>query len=194
MFESLYEIGDGLFGVALFDQYPDSDTARRIEPGFAEVKEKAEAARELRRMQALWSYNQVTVGSKGVQRSAMIQGKERVDVDGSGAKTVQLVFRDHPEWKRHAYLVLQSGDFAKACYRACQVKVGLDGAAPRAMAAHRPDTDEAIAMFIEDEAALWRIFKSAKEVSIEFPVKPSGTRIATFESGGLDPSRMPKWR
>ena len=48
-------------------------------------------------------------------------------------------------------------------------------------------------MFIEDEAALWRIFKSAKEVSIEFPVKPSGTRIATFESGGLDPSRMPKW-
>lgn len=182
-----------IFGVALFDQYPDSDTARRIEPGFAEVKEKAEAARELRRMQALWSYNQVTVGNKGVQRSAMIQGKERVDVDGSGAKTVQLVFRDHPEWKRHAYLVLQAGDFAKACYRACQVKVGLDGAAPRAMAAHRPDTDEAIAMFIDDNRGLWRQARKAKAIEIEFPVQAGGTRSVVFETGGLDGGQMPGW-
>src|SRR5690606_24950025 len=48
-------------GAALLDQFPDSEAAKRIEPGFAEVKEKAEAARELRRMQALWNYNQVPV-------------------------------------------------------------------------------------------------------------------------------------
>ncbi|KQN95821.1 MULTISPECIES: hypothetical protein [Stenotrophomonas] len=178
-------------GAALLDQFADSEAARRIEPGFAEVKEKAEAARELRRMQGLWSYNQVSVGSKGVQRSAMIQGKERVDVDGSGPKVVQLVFRDHPEWKRHAYLVLQAGDFAKACYASCQVTVTVDDQAPRRMAAHRPDTDEAIAMFITDNRGLWRLARKAKVIRIEFPVKAGGTRTAVFETGGLDGSQMP---
>lgn len=181
-----------IHGVALLDQYPASATAQRIEPGLAEVKEKAETARELRRMQALWNYNQVPVKG-GVQRSAMIYSKDRVDVDGSGAKPVQLVFRDHPEWKRHAYLVLQAGDFAKACYRNCQVKVGVDGAAPRAMAAHRPDTDEAIAMFIDDHKGLWRQARKAKVIEIEFPVKAGGSRSAVFEVGGLDGSQMPGW-
>ena len=178
-------------GAALLDQFPDSEAAARIEPGFAEVREKAEAARELRRMQALWSYNQVSVGSKGVQRSAMIQGQQRVDVDGSGAKVVQLVFRDHPQWKRHAYLVLQAGDFTKACYRSCQVKVAVDGAAPRRMAAHRPDTDEAIAMFIDDERGLWKLARKARSIEIEFPVQAGGNRSVVFEVGGLDGKQMP---
>ena len=179
-------------GVALFDQYPESETAARIEPGFAEVREKAESARELRRMQVLWNYTQVPVKG-GVQRSAMIYSKERVDVDGSGAKPVQLVFRDHPEWKRHAYLVLQASDFAKACYRNCQVKVSVDGAAARPMAAHRPDTDEAIAMFIDDHRGLWRQSRKAKVIEIEFPVKAGGSRSAVFEVGGLDGTQIPGW-
>lgn len=181
-----------IHGAALLDQFPDSEAAKRIEPGFAEVKEKAEAARELRRMQALWNYNQVPVKG-GTQRSAAIYSKDRVDVDGTGPKPVQLVFRDHPEWKRHAYLVLQTSDFAKACYRNCQVKVSLDGAAPRSMAAYRPDTDEAIAMFITDNRGLWRHARKAKAIEIEFPVKAGGTRKAVFEVGGLDGSQMPNW-
>lgn len=181
-----------IHGAALFDQFADSETAHRIEPGYAEVKEKAEAARELRRMQALWHYNQVAAKG-GTQRSAAIYSKERVDVDGSGAKPVQLVFRDHPQWKRHAYLVLQAGDFAKACYGSCQVTLTVDGGAPRRMAAHRPDTDEAIAMFITDNKALWKIARGARTVAIEFPVKAGGTRTALFETGGLDGSQMPGW-
>lgn len=181
-----------IHGAALLDQYPDSETVKRIEPGFAEVKEKAEAARELRRMQALWNYNQVPVKG-GTQRSAAIYSKDRVDVDGSPAKQVNLVFRDHPEWKRHAYLVLQSSDFAKDCYRNCQVKVSVDGGAARPMAANRPDTDEAIAMFIVDNRGLWRQARRAKVIEIEFPVKAGGTRKAVFEVGGLDGSQMPNW-
>ncbi len=179
-------------GAALLDQFPGSEAARRIEAGFEEVKQKADAARELRRMQGLWNYNQVAVKG-GTQRSAAIYSKDRVDVDGSGAKPVQLVFRDHPEWKRHAYLVLQASDFARACYRSCQVTVGVDGAAPRGMAAHRPDTDEAIAMFITDNRGLWRQARKAKVIEIEFPVKAGGTRKAVFEVGGLDGSQMPNW-
>lgn len=181
-----------IMGAALFDQYADSNTARRIEPGYAEVKQKSDAARELRRLQALWSYAQVTV-KDGVQRSAMIYAKQRVDVDGSGAKQVQLIFRDHPEWKRHAYLVLQAGDFAKACYSRCQVTIKVDGGAPRKMAAYRPDTDEAIAMFITDHKGLWKIARKAATLEIEFAVKAGGTRTVLFETGGLDGAQMPGW-
>jgi len=180
-----------IHGGALLDVYKDTAAAARIEPGFAEVKQKAEAARDLRRMQALWSYNQIPVGTKGTQRSASIYGKERVDVDGSGPTPVQLVFRDHPEWKQHAYLVLQGGDFR--CPGGCRVQVSVDGGKPRAMAAWRPDTDEAIAMFITDHRALWAHAKQAKALSIEFPVKAGGTRTVVFETGGLDASQMP-WR
>ncbi len=182
-----------IHGAAIFDQYAGSDVAARIEPGYAEVKAKAEAARELRRMQALWHYNQVSVGSKGVQRSAAIYGKRPVDVDGSGAKPVQLVFRDHPEWKRHAYLVLQASDFARACYQRCQVTVTVDDARPRTMAAHRPDTDEATAMFITDNRALWKLVRQATTVKIEFPVKAGGTHEVLFETGGLDGTQLPGW-
>ncbi|HBS55938.1 MAG TPA: hypothetical protein DEA38_09420, partial [Stenotrophomonas sp.] len=100
-----------IHGGSLLDQYKGTAAAERIAAGFDEVKAKGDAARDLRRMQALWQYNEIPVGSKGKQVSATIYSKERVDVDGSGAKPVQLVFRDHPEWKRHAYLVLQAGDF-----------------------------------------------------------------------------------
>ena len=180
-------------GGALLDQYKDTDAAARIAPGYAQVQAKGDAARELRRMQALWQYNQVPVGSKGTQVSAQIYSKERVDVDGSGAKPVQLVFRDHPEWKRHAYLVLQAGDFAKACYASCQVTVSVDGGAPRKMAAYRPDTDEAIAMFITDNKGLWKTARNARSLEITFPVNAGGQRSVVFETGGLDAGRMPGW-
>ncbi|MBE2210003.1 MAG: hypothetical protein IAE66_00240 [Xanthomonadaceae bacterium] len=172
----------------LRQRYPQTAAARAVMPQFAEIEGNAKAARAERRLQNLWDYQDVAAG-KGRQLSASIMAKDRIDID-NGRSTVQLIFRDHPEWGRSSYLVLQRGDFD--CYRGCRLKLTVDGK-PRTLAGSRPDTDEAIAMFIEDEAALWRLFKSAQEVSIEFPVKPSGTRIATFESGGLDPTKLPKW-
>ena len=181
-----------IHGVALLDQYPQSEAAARIGPALDDVKEKAEAAREQRRMEALWDYSQVGTDG-GTQRSAALLSKEPVDVDGSGAKPVQLVFRDHPTWKRSSYLVLQASDFAKACYRRCQVSVVADGGAPKRMSANRPDTDEATAMFIDDDKALWRLVRKTKELEVEFLVKDGSLRKAVFETGGLDGSQMPGW-
>lgn len=178
------------FGADLLQSYPGTEAAGRVGPGYAEVKAKGEQARELRRLQALWQYNQLAVKG-GTQRSAMIDAKAPVDVDGHGAKRVQLVFRDHPQWKRHAYLVLQAGDFD--CYRGCKVQVGVDGGKPKALPAHRPDTDEAIAMFIDDDRALWKLAHQARELSIAFPVKAGGTRTAVFETAGIDGTQMPGW-
>ncbi|WP_066098052.1 hypothetical protein [Xanthomonas massiliensis] len=180
-------------GAALLDQYAGTAAAQRIAPGYAEVKAKGEAAREQRRLQGLWQYSQVPEKG-GSQRSALIYGKERVDVDGSGPSQVRLVFRDHPAWGRSAYLVLEKGDFAKACYGHCSVTVAVDGGKARPMAANRPDTREAIAMFIDDDKALWKLARQARALTIAFPVKAGGTRSVVFETGGLDPAQMPGWK
>jgi hypothetical protein len=174
----------------LIAQYPGSQAAARVRTQYDAVKAKAEAEREAARTAALWNYNRLAVKG-GTQVAASIYAKDDVDVDGSGAKPVQLIFRDHPAWGRSAYLVLQAGDFN--CYGGCKVKVKVDEAAAKPMAASRPKTDEAIAMFIEDERRLWRMTRGAKRLSIEFPVKAGGTRTALFEVGGLDGSQMPGW-
>lgn len=177
-------------GDVLLAQYPTTEAAKRIRPLHVEAKAKADAIRETMRLASLWSYNTETVAG-GKQLSAAIYAKDDVDTDGSGEKQVRLIFRDHPDWGRSSYLVLQAGDFD--CYGSCRVKVGVDDAAPIAMAANRPKTDEAIAMFVDDQRALWRMAKDAQRIAIEFPVKAGGTRTAVFEVGGLDETKLPAW-
>jgi len=177
-------------GVALLSQYPGTEAAAAVEPALADIAARAEEAREQRRLAALWNYARVVAG-KGEQRTAAILSGEPVDTGGASPATVQLVIRDHPEWKRSAYLVLQGGDFD--CYGGCKVKVAFDDAAPKPMSAWRPKTDEAIAMFIEDYRGLWKKMRQARTLKIEFPVKAGGTRTAAFEVGGLDGSQMPGW-
>ncbi|MBP3984233.1 hypothetical protein J5837_07310 [Pseudoxanthomonas helianthi] len=179
-----------IHGAALLAQYPNTKAAAQVKQTFDDTKAKAETQREQDRLSSLWNYAEVPAAG-GTQRSASIYSKEGVDVDSSGPRTVQLVFRDHPKWKRSSYLVLQAGDFR--CAGGCTVKVSADGGAPKSMAATRPNTDEAIAMFIEDNKGLWRLAGKSKKIEIEFPVKAGGTRKAVFETGGVNKERMPGW-
>jgi len=177
-------------GEVLLAEYPDAEATKRVAGQLEEIKAKADAAREGMRTAALWSYNTETVKG-GKQLSAAIYAKDDVDTDGSGPNQVRLIFRDHPSWGRSAYLVLQAGDFR--CPGGCKVQVKVDDAAPKAMAATRPKTDEAIAMFIEDERTLWRLTKGAKVIAIEFPTRDVGKRTAVFEVAGLDRTKLPGW-
>lgn len=169
----------------------DAERAR-AEAEAADAKARAEAAAklEVERLAALWTYHETPV-SGGRQLTAAINSVENVDTDGSGPHVVRLVFRDHPSWGRSSYLVLQAGDFA--CGRRCTVRVTVDEDDPVAMDGRRPDTDEAIAIFINDAARLWELTRQASHISIEFPVAAGGTRTAGFDVAGLDPSRMPGW-
>jgi hypothetical protein len=177
-------------GEELVVMHPDSPVAARIKAQYEEAKTKSDALREQRRMAALWEYQSIAVKG-GNQLSAAMYSKKPVDTGAGTPYPVRLIFRDHPSWGRSSYLVLENGDFD--CYGGCKVQVTLDDQAPKAMAASRPDTDEAIAMFIEDERALWRMAGSAKTMTIEFPVKMGGKRSALFEVGGLDKGQLPKW-
>ncbi|MEO5873754.1 MAG: hypothetical protein ABIS86_06875, partial [Streptosporangiaceae bacterium] len=71
--------------------------------------------------------------------------------------------------------------------------VTVDDAAPQPMAGRRPVTDDAIAMFINDDRTLWRLTSGATRIGIEFPVKAGGTRTATFDVAGLNRSKLPRW-
>jgi len=174
----------------LLARFPGTEAADRVRTQFDAVREKGDAERESARTAALWSYD-TRPADGGQQVSATLYARDAVDVDGTGAKRVRLIFRDHPSWGRSSYLVLEAGDFD--CYPSCRVPVQVDDGAPQRMAANRPQTDEAIAMFIDDERALWRLLDGAKTVTIEFPVKAGGTRRAVFEVSGLDRERMPGW-
>lgn len=156
----------------------------------AKAREEADAKREAQRLADLWTYS-VTPAGKGNQLSTYIFSTEMIDTGGETPGRVQLVFRDHPAWGRSSYLVMPGGDFN--CYAGCTLAVTVDAAAPKSMAGRRPKTDEAIAMFINDWRALWRLTNGAKQLTIEFPVRAGGTRRATFEVAGLDRSRMPGW-
>ena len=174
-------------GEVLLAHYPASEAAARVQPRLDEIVAKADAQREDRRLSALWLYQHQQAG-KGEQLTALIQSMEPVDAGGTQTP-VKLVFRDHPDWGRSSYLVMEAGDFD--CYGSCKVAVTVDDGAAKQMAAYRPDTDEAIAMFINDNRALWKMAQDAKSLTIEFPLKAGGTRKATFETAGLVPSKLP---
>jgi hypothetical protein len=168
-----------------------ADAKARAAAEEAKARDLATAARrEVERLAALWTYSDTPAG-KGRQLSTYIFSTEMIETDGKTPNRVQLVFRDHAEWGRSSYLVLQAGDFN--CYGGCTVQVKVDEAPAKPMAGRRPKTDEAIAMFINDEAALWHLTAGAKRLSIEFPVRAGGTRTATFEVAGLERTKMPKW-
>ena len=177
-------------GDVLLARFPDTAAAARIRPQHEQARAKADALREEARVAALWSYASEPVNG-GQQLSAAIYSRDGVDSDGSGEHPVRLIFRDHPDWGRSSYLVMEAGDFD--CYGACRVAVTVDDAEPGRMAANRPDTDEAIAMFIDDERALWRMVDGARLLTVEYPVKAGGRRTAVFEVGGLDRGKLPAW-
>ena len=103
----------------------------------------------------------------------------------AGLQLAHLLERDGRD-----YLVLEAGDFD--CYAGCRLKVVADGKA-HTLPGSRPKTDEAIAMFIDDHKALWKLAKQSQQLSIEFPTRAVGRRTAEYEVGGLDPARLPKW-
>ena len=177
------------YGDILQIDHPTSAAAARVKPTLAGIKANAEAEQQQRRLASLWAYGNEPVKG-GSQLSAAIYSQEPLDTNGSGAKPVRLIFRDHPDWGRSAYLVLEAGDFD--CYSGCRLKVIADGKT-HTLPGSRPKTDEAIAMFVEDHKALWKLAKASKQLSIEFPTKAVGKRTAEFEVGGLEPAELPKW-
>jgi hypothetical protein len=180
-----------LAGVAVATGCGDSAEERAAAAAAEEAaRTKIQAAVEAKRLASLWTYHDVPSGN-GRERHASIFSTLSVETDGRMPRPVRLVFRDRWGWGRSSYLVLEAGDFN--CAKRCTVAVSVDDGPLAKMAAERPTTDDAIALFINDWEALWRTINGAKQLSVEFPVRGRGARTATFEVGGLNRSRMRGW-
>lgn len=160
-------------------RYPRSQAAQRIAPGFAAIREQAQAAKETRRLEALWTYQTSAVGG-GTQRTATIYSE-----DGASPH-VQLVLRQHTKWGLSVFLLPGSDIFR--CTR-CTATLKTDQGAGRVIAVTKSTSRENPALFIDDEKALLRLLETAQQVTIEVPVN-DGQRCLKFSVAGYQPKRF----
>jgi hypothetical protein len=171
----------------LREKYPDSDVALKLDATLSEVRSAAEVVREKRRLQKLWDYQDNAVG-KGVQHSAtMFSRVPDLGEDVPAAiPDAQLVLRDHPDWGRSVYLLLEQKKFA--CGKPCTLQLAFDDAPLETWPGKQADSGKGPALFIEDEPRFVKALPNAKSLRIVVP-STNGTRTLNFEVGGFDPAR-----
>lgn len=172
-------------------RYPDSAAAAKLKSSLAQVKAKAEQAREGRRLASLWTYQAVPVEG-GEQRSASIFSKTVAADEGSPAPMpdAQLVLRDHPAWGRSAYLLLEQSKFD--CGSPCTVKISFVDVAAQAWEAKQADSGSGPALFIVDEAGFIAQMDNSDNIRIVLPEGSGLVPSVSFEVGGFDAGRYAK--
>lgn len=180
----------GPLGAELVGKYPDSAAAAKVKETLDEVRAKATAQSESRRLARLWAYSATPDGG-GTQYHASIESKEPL-APGSNArdvKRVHLILRQHPQWGQSVYLMLDNEKFD--CKSGClTLLVSWDGGPKQPMKATIPPTGEP-ALFIDDDKGLIAKILKTKSVAIDVVLKGEGRKTLVFETGGFDAARMP---
>ncbi|MBS7458800.1 hypothetical protein [Coralloluteibacterium stylophorae] len=167
------------YGDVLLADYPNTAAAAAVAESLPEVREKAQAERETRRLEGLWSYHLEQVEG-GLQRAAVIEaGQPR-------SPRVRMVLRRHPEWGQSVYLLLDTAEFD--CPPGCTVDVAFDGGEAAAFDARKPE-ENLQALFVEEDARFMEGLAGAKTVTID---TASGGRPLhlVFEVAGVDLARL----
>ena len=178
-------LGDEVVG-----KYPASAAAAQVKQTLDDVRAKATAQRESRRVAKLWSYAAVPEAG-GTQYTAAVESKEPLKAGASAkdAERVRLVLRVHPKWGRSVYLLLDNAKFD--CSKGCAtLPVRFDDAPPQRMKATIPPTGEP-ALFIDDDKGFIAKMADAKTVAIDATIKGEGAKTFVFEVGGYDATKLP---
>jgi hypothetical protein len=177
-------------GDEITQKYPASPAATQVRQTLDDIRAKATAQRESRRMARLWAYAAVAEAG-GTQYTAAVESKEPLKAAASAkeAERIRLVLRDHPKWGRSVYLLLDNAKFD--CSKGCAtLPVRFDDAPPQRMKATIPPTGEP-ALFIDDDKGFIAKMLKAKTVSIDATIKGEGAKTFVFEVGGYDVSKLP---
>ena len=171
----------------LREKFPDSEVAMQLDATLPEVRDAAEAVRETRRLQKLWDYQDNAVGA-GVQHSAtMFSRVPDLGEDAPAAiPDAQLVLRDHPDWGRSVYLLLQQKKFD--CGKPCTLQLSFDDGPLETWPGKQADSGKGPALFIEDEPRFLKALPDAKSLRIVLPGTGS-IRTLNFEVAGFDSTR-----
>jgi hypothetical protein len=176
--------GAAAIGENLRQKYPDSPEAATVGASLAEVQAKADALIETKRQESLWTYQAIEAG-KGVQRSASIDSHTARAEEGEYAQPAdaKLILRDHPEWGRSAYLILNETDFR--CGSPCGMEIAFDEAAATRWSGKQADSGHGPALFINDEARFITQLEKSKAVRITLPKGSGHIKSLRFDVGGF---------
>lgn len=176
-------------GDRLRQRFPDSAAASKANATLAEVRVQAEALREAQRLAEAWSYQLVAVEG-GEQRSALIDSRVPAVEEGEtpSPADAQLVLRQHPEWGRSSYLLLQQRAFD--CGTPCTLRIAFDGAPATEWAGKQADSGSGPALFIEDDGRFIAALRKAKTVRIELPSGSGRLKALNFDVGGYRHERF----
>lgn len=172
-------------GNEILSKYPGTQTAQRVQQTIAGTRAKSAANADAHRLAGLWSYT-ATAEDGGTQYAAAITTRQPLKLANA---RLRLVLRQHPQWGRSVYLLLDNARFD--CKGGCTtLPVSFDGAKPLHMKATIPPTGEP-ALFIDDDKGFLAKLEKAKTVAIGVNVKGVGAFDAAFEVGGFDASKLP---
>jgi hypothetical protein len=178
-------------GEEIVKKYPASAAAAQVRQTLDDVRAKATAQRESRRLTRLWSYAAVPEAG-ATQYTAAVESKELLKAGAStkDAERIRLVLRQHPKWGRSVYLLLDNAKFD--CSKGCAtLPVRFDDAPAQRMKATIPPTGEP-ALFIDDDKGFIAKMQKAKTVAIDATIKGEGAKTFVFEVGGFDVTKVPE--
>jgi predicted small lipoprotein YifL len=177
-------------GDEIVRKYPGSTAATQVKQTLEDVRAKATAQRESRRLARLWAYA-ATPESGGTQYTAAVESKDPLKSAPSAkdAERIRLVLRQHPQWGQSVYLLLDNAKFD--CSKGCAtLPVRFDDAPAQRMKATIPPTGEP-ALFIDDDKGFIAKMQKAKTVAIDATIKGEGAKTFVFEIGGYDAAKLP---
>lgn len=165
-------------GNEILSRYPGTQAAARVQQSIAETRAKSADNARAHRLAGLWNYT-ATAAAGGTQYAAAIATQTAIAANAR----LRLVLRQHPQWGRSVYLLLDNASFD--CKSGCAtLAVSFDGAKAQRMKATIPPTGEP-ALFIDDDKAFIAKMEKAQTVAIDVKLKGEEDRTATFEVGGF---------
>jgi hypothetical protein len=182
LYDQMRHSGSWDIAVSLGDEilakYPGTQAAARVRQTIAETHAKSEAIAKAHRLARLWSYT-TTPEAGGTQYAAAIATQTPIVPNAR----LRLVLRQHPQWGRSVYLLLDNARFD--CHGGCAtLPVRFDGGKPQHMKATIPPTGEP-ALFIDDDKGFIAKMEKAGSIAIDVNIAGQGEKTAMFEVGGF---------
>lgn len=172
----------------LRQRHGETQAAATMRASIDEVRAKAEAMRENRRLVGLWEYQKIPAAG-GIQNTAALYSRVEVDPESEvkAQPDARLILRRHPEWGESAYLVLAQQ--ALQCGPPCVMQIRFDEGEPQRYTGDPADTGTGPALFIEDRDRFLAAMTDATRVRIELPRSGHLVPVFEFEVGGFVPRR-----
>ncbi|HET7266502.1 MAG TPA: hypothetical protein VFJ15_00170 [Oleiagrimonas sp.] len=171
-------------GEDIVKNFPDSKAAKKLSKTLPEMKAKAHAASEKRRLTGLWLY-QVGPMAGGTQSTATIKPSKPKQTQ------VRLTLRRQTDWGVSTFLYdnAKGKNAGFVCHKLCDIVMHFDGK-KHVYEGYLPKGGEP-AMFIKDHDSFLKRLAKADKITMLVAVKGQGKQTFVFETGGFNPD---KWQ